>query len=62
MKFLEAHNLKTIALTKVMSTVIHSYVDEAFDEMSEESDKKNIFSTLSLINNGGLFQPTPRHF
>ena len=40
MKSLHAHNLKTIALTKAMYTVIHRHVDEVFDNMSEESEKK----------------------
>ena len=54
MKSLQAPNLKTIALTKVMYTVIRSYVEQAFDNMSEESEKKK--KTLSLRNRCGLFQ------
>ena len=38
MKLLEAPNLKTIVLTKVMYTTIRSYDEQAFDT-SEESEK-----------------------
>ena len=41
MKSLEAPNLKTIVLTKVMYTMIHSDDEQAFN-MSEESGKKTI--------------------
>ena len=40
MKSLQAPHLKTTGLAKVMYTVIRSYVDEAFDDMSEESEKE----------------------
>ena len=40
MKSLQALNLKTIALTNAMYTVIHNYNEQAFDNMSEESGKK----------------------
>ena len=47
MKLLQAPNLKTIALTKGMHTMIRRYVDETFSDTSEESEesekKKNIF-------------------
>ena len=43
MKSLGAPNLKTIALTKAMCTTICSYDDVAFDNMSEESEKKKIY-------------------
>ena len=53
MKYLQAPNLKTIVLTKVMHTVIRRYDDEqAFQNMSEESRKNK---TFSLRNNCGLF-------
>ena len=39
MKSLEAPNLKAIELTKGMYTEIHSYDEQAFDNMSEESEK-----------------------
>ena len=52
MKSLQAPNLKTIALTKVMYTVIVSYDEQTFDNMSEESEKKS----LSFRNRCGLFQ------
>ena len=52
MKSLEAPNLKTIALTKEMYTEIRSYDEQAFDNMSEESEKK----TLLFRNRCGLFQ------
>ena len=41
MKSLQAPNLKTIGLTKVMDTAICSYDEQAFDNMSEESEKNN---------------------
>ena len=52
MKSLQAPNLKTIAFTKVMYTVIHSYYEQAFDNMNEESEKK----ALLFRNRCGLFQ------
>ena len=49
MKSLSAPNLKTITLTKEMYTAICRYVDDAFDDISEEGEKnKNILSSLSL--------------
>ena len=53
MKSLQAPHLKTIVLTKAMYTMIRSDVEEAFNNMSEESEKKK---TLSLRNRCGLFQ------
>ena len=52
MKLLQAHNLKTIVLTKAMDIVIRSFDEQAFN-MSEESEKTK---TLSLRNRCGLFQ------
>ena len=49
MKSLHAPDLKMIALAKAMYTAIGRYVGEAFDDMSEESGKKN-WSALSLKN------------
>ena len=40
MKSLQAPNLKTIALTKAMYTKICCDDEQAFANMSEESDKK----------------------
>ena len=40
MKSLQTHNLKTIVFTKVMNPLIHSYDEQAFDNMSEESGEK----------------------
>ena len=39
MKSLKAPNLKIIELTKAMYTAIHSYDEQAFDNMSDESEK-----------------------
>ena len=39
MKLLQAPNLKTVVLTKAMYTTIHHYDEQAFDNMSEESEK-----------------------
>ena len=36
---LQAPNMKNLALTKAMYTVIGSYDEQAFDNMSEESRK-----------------------
>ena len=49
MKSLQAHNLKTIVLTKA----IRNYDEQAFNNTSEESEKKK---TLSFQNHCGLFQ------
>ena len=43
MKLLQTPYLKTIVLTKVMYTAIHSYDEQALDNMSEESEKNNIY-------------------
>ena len=40
MKSHQAPNLKAIRLTKAMCTAIHSDDEQAFDNMSEESEKK----------------------
>ena len=42
MKSLQAPNLKTIGSTNVMKTAIHSYDEQAFDNMSEESEKNTL--------------------
>ena len=55
MKSLQAPNLKTKALTKAMYTVIPRYVDEAYDDMSEESEEKHF--EHFIINK--LLQPVP---
>ena len=47
MKSLQAPNLKTIVLTKTMY-MIRSYDEQAFDNMSEESGKKNYRSEIVL--------------
>ena len=52
MKLLQAPNLKTTALTTATYTAIRSYDEQAFNNMSEESEK----ITLSLRNRCGLFQ------
>ena len=51
MKSLQAPKLKTITLIKVMYTAIHTYDEQAFDNINEESEKK----TSSLWNRCGLF-------
>ena len=48
MKSLQAHNLRTIVLTEAMYTAIRNYDEEAFDNMSEESEKKT-FSHEKLL-------------
>ena len=57
MKSLQTLNLKKlIALTKVMYTTIRRYEDQAFNDMSEEREKKTFCHDLSSINCCGLFQ------
>ncbi len=43
MKLLQAPNLKTIVLTKAMYAVIRSYNEQAFDNMSEESETNKLY-------------------
>ena len=43
MKSLQATNLKSIALTKVMYAAIHSYDEQEFDNMSKESEQKKLY-------------------
>ena len=43
MKSLQAPNLKTTVLTKTMYTTIRSYDKQAFDNMSEQSEKKKLY-------------------
>ena len=40
MKSFQAPKLKTLALTKAMYPAIRSYDEQAFDNMSEESEEK----------------------
>ena len=54
MKSLQPPNLKIIALTKVMYTAIRSCDEQAFDNMSEEGEKKN--KKLSSRNRCCLFE------
>ena len=49
MKLLQATNLKTIALTKVMYTAICSYYEQAFDNMSEESGRKKLYRKEIIV-------------
>ena len=44
MKSLQVPNLKTTVLTKAMYTTIRSYDEQAFDNMSEESENKKLYS------------------
>ena len=52
MKSLQAPNLKTKVLTKAMYAAIHSYDEQAFDNMSEGSEKTSFIIKKSL-------QPVP---
>ena len=52
MKSLQAPNLKIIALKKAIYSAICIYDEQAFNNMSEESETK----TLLLKNRCGLFQ------
>ena len=63
MKSLQAHNLKTIVLSKVMYTTIHSYDEQAFDNMSEESGKKNFIVQKSLrpVPSQGMVGQAKKH-
>ena len=63
MKSFQAPNLKTIALTKVMSTAILSFCEQAFD-MSEESEKKKnliIKKLLCPVPNQGMVEQAKKH-
>ena len=44
MKLLQAPNLKTIEHTKAMYPAIQSYYEQAFDNMSEESEEEKLYS------------------
>ena len=68
MKSLQAPNLKTIALTKAMHTAIHSYDEQAFINIREESEKKNFIvkklllpvpsqGTVEQVKKHGCFRP-----
>ena len=61
-KSLQAPNLKTIALTKVMYTVIHSDDEQAFDT-SEESGKKNfsVNKSLSSVPSQDMVEQAKKH-
>ena len=63
MKLLQAPNLERIALTKVMYTAIHSYDEQAFDNMSEESEEKNFIVKKSLrpVPSRGLVEQAKKH-
>ena len=58
MKSIQAPNLKTIAPTKAMYTVIRSYEDQAFNDMSKESEEKKNLSTFFFIKK--MLQPVQR--
>ena len=48
-KSLQPPNMKTREPTKAIYTaIIHSYEDQTFDEMNEESEEKKHMSTLSF--------------
>ena len=64
MKSLQAHNLKTIVLTKAMYTAIHSYDEQAFDNMNEESGKKNpliVKKLLRPVTSQGMVEQAKKH-
>ena len=63
MKSLQAPNLKTKVLTKVMYTTIHSCDEQAFDNMSEEGEKKNFILRKSLwpVPSQGMVEQAKKH-
>ena len=63
MKWLHAPNLKTVVLTKVMYTTIRSYDNQAFDNTSEESEKKNFIAQKSLrpVPSQGMVEQAKKH-
>ena len=63
MKSLQAPNLKTITCTEGMYTVICSYDEEAFDNMSEESEgKKTIAKKLMRpVPSQGMVEQAKTH-
>ena len=64
MKSLHAPNLKTIVLTKVRYTAICSDDEQAFDHMSEESEKKKNFimkKSLRPVPSQGMVEQAKKH-
>ena len=64
MKSLQDPNLKTTGLTKAMYTTICGYDEQAFDNMSEESEKKNNFIAQKLlwpVASQGLVEQAKKH-
>ena len=63
MKSLQAPNLKTIVLTKAMYTTIRSDDEQAFDNMSEESEKNNfiIKKLLQSVPRQGIVEQAKKH-
>ena len=55
MKLLQAPNLKTIARTKVISTAICRYDNQAFDDTSAESGKQKL--SAFIVNK--MLRPVP---
>ena len=66
MKSLLAPNLKTIALTKVMYVAIHRYEDQAFDDITKESEKTFfecfiVKKSLRPVPNQGMVEKVKKH-
>ena len=63
MKSLQAPNLKTIVLTKAIDTAIRSYDEQAFDNMSEESEKKHFIvkKSLWLVPSQGMVEQAKKN-
>ena len=55
--------MKTIALTKTINLAICSYDDEAFDNMSEESEEKETIIKKSLrpVPSQGMVEQAKKH-
>ena len=58
MKLLQAPNLETRELVKAMYAAIRRYVDEAFDDISEESEKKHKHFEHFIMNKPSWPVPT----
>ena len=65
MKSLQAPDLKTTALTKVIYAAIHSYDEQTFENMSEESEKNFIVKkyplSLCLVPSQGMVKQAKKH-
>ena len=56
--------MKTIALTKALYPAIHNHVEQAFNNMNEESEKKKNFiikKSLRPVPSQGMVEQAKKH-